>query len=444
MGQTFTVPKIQNGPATAATFNAPLEYIQSALNGLQQNLQQANTSSAVIQWETPVASNVAAGDLVYFNSSTGLFQKALAALSDQIGASGQSIEAASCRVQGIILSLGSTQNSAVMLRSGYYVSDVVLGAIGVGAQAGTYYLSTETAGKATATPGWEVRLPVISYYGDGKFTMISNYYAHIGDGDSVVRSIRSASLQVSNSSGAVTIEQPTRTIQEPAAADFAVSAITNNTLAMTPIVSGLLNGVGIKTTYTGRGIWRISMDSILDKPLAASDFTLNGAQRVADQLLTYTVFPSGSSTSVVMTMPVNFVSNSPFNGSIKLWATMRGPGMGTINAEVYWLPYSSSPITIASSQIGTASMSANNNSTTQLKYIESGSIPNVQIASSGALVAKLTVNTPTYDVYMHEAGFKLELNESSDAQSDAGGVTEQEVIDILERYLVFNPNYSES
>lgn len=442
MSQTFTVPKISNGPATAAALNAPLDYIEGALNSLQSNIQDANTSSAVIQWQTPVDSSVSVGDLVYYNKTTGKFEKALAALSSQVGSEGQAIQEDSCHVQGIILSIDSTANSAVMLRSGYYESAAVLGAIGTGAAAGIYYLSTTTAGKATATPGWEVRLPCISYYGDGKFTMISNYYAHIGDGQSVVRSISSSNLNVTSSNGNVAINTPSKTVSSPVASAYAVSSFTNTNISTTPIVSMLLSGAGIKCTYKGNGVWGVALDSLIDKPLAATDFTLNGTQRVADSLLTYTVFPSGSNTSVVMTMPVNFVDTTAFTGSIKVWMTNRGAGTGTFTAQVYWIPYGPTAATISSCQIGTTSLSATNTQTTQLKYAQSAEIQNVNINSSGVLVAKLTTNSaPSYDIYMHQAGFKLVLDEVSDSSDASSETVRQQVINILEEYLTFNPNY---
>lgn len=442
MSQTFTVPKISNGPATADALNKPLEYIEESLNELQSNIQDANTSSAVLQWQTPIAASVSVGDLVYFNKTTGKFEKALAALSSQMGTSGQAIQEDSCHVQGIILSIDSTDNSAVMLRSGYYESAVVQGAIGTGASAGIYYLSTTTAGKATATPGWEVRLPCISYYGAGKFTMISNYYAHIGDGDSVVRSINSTTLSVASSNGTVVINTPTRTVSEPEASAYAVSSFTNTNISMTPIVSMLLGGAGIKASYKGSGIWSVALDSLINKPLTATDFTLNGAQRVTDSLLTYTVFPAGSQTSMVMTMPVDFISSTAFQGSIKLWMTTRGPGNGAYSATVYWIPYSSSPVTITNCQIGTTSIASNNTSTTQIKYFQSLQIPNVSMESSGVLVARVSVNSPTYDMYVHQAGFKLNVEESSDSASYTSESIRQQVVSILEEYLTFNPNYS--
>ena len=439
--QTFTIPKISSGPASAATFNAPLEYIEDALNDLDTSIHGLDNKSAVLQWQVPVASDVSVGDLVY--SDGGIFKKALAVLSSQTGASGQAIEAASCHVQGLVLSINTTEGSATILKNGYCESSVIASTIGVGAQAGLYYLSASDSGKATPTPGWDVRLPVISYYGDGKFSVISNYFGHIGDGDAVIRQLQSQTLEIgSNSNGVVAIEVPAKTVSQPEPSAYAISGISGNTISTSPHVSMIVGGAGIKAAYKGSGIWSISLDSLVNKPLAATDFTLNGAQRVADTLLTYTVFPAGVSSSMVMSMPVDFVSSTPFSGTVKLWISSRGPGAGSYTAKLYWIPYTGSNVSIDSCYLGEISISNNNTSTTQLKYTESSTgIQNVQISTSGILVAKVTANSPSNQMYIHQAGFKLELEETSDSSSAASGVTREEVLDLLQQILVFNPNY---
>lgn len=64
------------------------------------------------------------------------------------------------------------------MRSGYYESAAITATIGTGAEAGIYYLSPTNAGKATKTPGWNLRQPCLSYYGDGKFSLFTHYLAH--------------------------------------------------------------------------------------------------------------------------------------------------------------------------------------------------------------------------------------------------------------------------
>lgn len=445
--QTFTIPKISSGPASAATFNAPLEYIEDALNALDTSIHGLNNKSAVLQWQAPVASDAKPGDLVY--SENGVFKRALAVLSQNKGIVGQAIEAPSCYVQGLVLSINTTEGSAVILKSGYYqASDsLIASTIGVCAQAGLYYLSPTAAGKATLTPGWNVRLPVISYYGDGKFSVISNYFGHIGDGDAVIRHLQSQTLAIgSNSDGVVAIEVPAKTVQAPEPSAYAVSGISGNTISISPHVSKLIGGAGIKTAYKGSGIWSVSLDSLVNKPLAATDFTLNGAQRVADTLLTYTVFPAGIPSSMVMSMPVDFVSSTAFNGKIKVWAT-AAKGAGTLDFQLYWIPYTGTNINIALcklNDIENSPLKVNNNNTSgaQLKYNESQQgIQNVQINTSGILVARAVAKSPSNQLYIHQAGFKLQLEETSDSLSTTSGLTKEEVLDLLQQILVFNPNY---
>lgn len=91
-----------------------------------------------------------------------------------------------------------------MIRGGYFKTSVVTSAIGVGAQPGTYYLSS-TPGKATLTPGWSVRIPVISYYGDGKFSMLSTGVSHVGRPDVSIKNIESTTLNVTKTGDTVEI-----------------------------------------------------------------------------------------------------------------------------------------------------------------------------------------------------------------------------------------------
>lgn len=175
MSNVYTVPKITAGQATPAKFNAPLEYIQKSLNALEAKLDGLANKSAILQWNATVSAETNIGDLVYFDSQNGsCFRPAIARLLGKPGSQGQSVQAPSSRVEGLVISL----NPAVILKQGYYQSNAVISTIGTGASAGMYFLSPQTAGKATKDPGWNMRQPCISYYGDGKFSMLTNYLAH--------------------------------------------------------------------------------------------------------------------------------------------------------------------------------------------------------------------------------------------------------------------------
>ena len=95
-----------------------------------------------------------------------------------------------------------------MLRSGYCSDPVIINTLGAAATAGLYYLSPATAGKATKLPGWDVRIPCINYYGNGKFSFVPFSSSYVGQGESVVRAVYSSNLDVNTSAyGNVVVNQ---------------------------------------------------------------------------------------------------------------------------------------------------------------------------------------------------------------------------------------------
>lgn len=181
---TYTVPLIGNqtaptNEAAVAMLDNSLSYIQGALNELAGRQAETDTKNAIIQHDVPISADVSAGTLVYFNSETSTYEPALAVLLPLPGENGASIEAPSARVEGIILYTDNNQATGTLLRGGYYKSDTVAdNCLGSDATAGTYYLSTTTAGKATKDTNGLLRQPVLSYYGDGMFSLTLFYMAH--------------------------------------------------------------------------------------------------------------------------------------------------------------------------------------------------------------------------------------------------------------------------
>lgn len=107
--------------------------------------------------------------------------------------------------------------------------------------------------------------------------------------------------------------------------------------------------------------------------MLASDIRMNGTQRVATDILTYTVFPKSATTSYVMTMPVQY-SGSTAEAKVRVWMTARGPGSGRVTVTVYWLPIDMTGATytaIPGTSLGTTSVVLSNTSTATLGYFES-------------------------------------------------------------------------
>lgn len=177
--KTYNIPRIQEGPATLDNLNAPINVLQKAVNDLSYRLDTLSNKSAIIQWQAPIdIQQVSVGDLVYFDVQSSLFRRAKASLLGKTGSQGQSVQSPSSRVQGLIISIQRTDKSAVLLRNGYYQDTVIQATLGNGALPGQYFLSPDNPGKATLDPGWNLRQPCISYYGDGKFSLCTNYLAH--------------------------------------------------------------------------------------------------------------------------------------------------------------------------------------------------------------------------------------------------------------------------
>lgn len=190
--QTFVVPTISgqtaaSNEAAVGLLDNSLEYIEGALNTLAGQLAEAGSKNAIIRHDVPISSAVTAGTLVYFNTETSLFEPALALLEAIPGDQGESIEAPCARVEGLVLRTDTAQATGTMLCGGYYedvdenthdAGAIIQNCLGVNAAAGIYYLSPYTAGKATQDTDGLLRQPVLSYYGNGKFSLSLFYMAH--------------------------------------------------------------------------------------------------------------------------------------------------------------------------------------------------------------------------------------------------------------------------
>ena len=167
--------------------NTPLSQVEEHLNTLSQRINGLSNKSAVIRRYVPMSSDVFVGALVYFNSDSmhSRFEPALAALKTEPGKQGESIEADSARVEGMVIALdseeaGTTTILGTMLCGGYWEStDAMHGCIGTDIdKPGAYFLSPTNAGHAVQDTNGHLRQPVFTNYGGGKFNMGCAYLAH--------------------------------------------------------------------------------------------------------------------------------------------------------------------------------------------------------------------------------------------------------------------------
>lgn len=77
-------------------------------------------------------------------------------------------------------------------------------------------------------------------------------------GDSVVRTVRSASLSVKSLNGTYEIDLPQYVKNKVVGSATAVADISGKNISITPVVSRLYAGMGINVQKLGLGIYQIS------------------------------------------------------------------------------------------------------------------------------------------------------------------------------------------
>lgn len=474
---SYSIPRIDaNATASTATFNAPLTQIQKALNNLDTRIAGLASKSAVIQQGVTLDSDVIIGDVVYFDSKDGAcFKKALAKLRGQPGAQGQSVQAPSSRVQGIVIDKAQTGSTGTLLRCGYYQGFSLDGSIQESSDtAGLYYLSPRVAGKITKNPGWNMRQPCISFYGADRFSMITNYLAHdnhhhtyvqltssngiwavpidrtgqissqtsvivyngkvalpsefsissssiewkgsgsapskisvfnvipFAYGDSVVRAIKSQTLSVDSLKGTYQIDMPAYT-SDSVLASSAIHSIEGTTIKRTPVVSKIEGGPGITAETTVDGTCTVSLKSMYDYPMIAEQMYMNGTQRVATSLLTYTLFPKGITSSATISLPVQDTDGKSL--SVSIWLRSKGDSAGTLTVYFYFIPMDQQNATsIPAAAEATISIGVSSGTSNTLRYTQGST--GRSINRSGTLIAKIQA-APSADFYVYQMGFKL-------------------------------------
>jgi len=174
-----TIASNVTGQSALTALNSTIAQTEEALNDLADTVTTLNTKSAIIRQQVPVSGDVSVGTLVYYDVEDAIFKPALAALLPMPGSQGESVEAPSSRVEGMIISIDSANNTGTLLQGGFYTSAACANfCLGSDAVAGTYYLSPTVAGKAVTDPGNHLRQPLLTYYGDGKFSLSLFCMAH--------------------------------------------------------------------------------------------------------------------------------------------------------------------------------------------------------------------------------------------------------------------------
>lgn len=185
---TNTITRITAGGTGSEAldkFNTPLSQIEAHLNTLATRIANQSGKSALVRKNVPMSSDVFIGALVYYNSEAGhsRFEPAIARLLGEPGDNGNSVEAPSSRVEGMVIAIDSTSDNhnnvtGTLLCGGYWEDSVAVSNCTSSGSAGVYYLSPVTEGHAVKDTNGHLRQPVLSYYGAGKFSLSLFYLAH--------------------------------------------------------------------------------------------------------------------------------------------------------------------------------------------------------------------------------------------------------------------------
>lgn len=514
---SYSIPKISNSDiANEVTFNTPIEAVETALNDLEGRINNITNKEAILVSGVSVSSDTDVGDLVYKDSDSGMFKPALAELAAVPGSTGASLEAPCARVVGMVVS--KSGGSATLLIGGRYDSTTCAEAcLGENATPGTYYLSPMFPGKATKDPGAALRQPLLTYWGNGVFSLGLFYMAHdnhyhasvnltagwseasnfptmdvpagysygyniysdsslmaLGDlsansvsifvdgkldgrfkvtseniwtnspeslGSSdivlftffpfvynspVVRGIVSGSenITVTSVNGIVTISSGGYMAGDVTPSNTAVSGISGKYINKTPVISGITTIGGITAVVNGLGQAIISSTDLMNCPVPAMEFNMNGTKRVSDSLFTYVVFPRSVSSSVTMSY---MMSTAPGSGSFRFKVWMQtASGTGSLVVKTYFMPLGSSSDSTkqligVGDILSTETINVSSDGQNAVYYETSvGAMADQD--GSGLLMATITTGetTPASDIRLLGAGFMVvEPSNAKTASMDA-------------------------
>lgn len=143
------VPSIQNGPASAGVFNAPLDALRERTEMLKETVSALTAGSGVVLRDMPCSSDVTAGDAVYFDSVSSLFKKAKRLWRETPGLDGVLELDDQAYASGIVVSKTGAGRCSVQTEGLVSSGDITAAVFTDGA--GFYELSSETAGLLVKT-----------------------------------------------------------------------------------------------------------------------------------------------------------------------------------------------------------------------------------------------------------------------------------------------------
>ena len=168
------IPYLKDGkPATAATFNPPLSALASRTDYLKRELDGVTNKSNIVDYAVSCDIGVEIGDLVYYDSARGRYDKALAVMAEDYAQNGQIEASEKAYVKGLVVDKPTATSADLLIYGVWEDEDIVNKVLGPGAAKGLYYLSQTEPGKAVpeAPP---LVVPIITYAGEWVVTLTTS------------------------------------------------------------------------------------------------------------------------------------------------------------------------------------------------------------------------------------------------------------------------------
>ena len=233
----------------------------------------------------------------------------------------------------------------------------------------------------------------------------------------VVRGIEStsATLTVRNRNGLIQLT-PNAFISSPATKQaLAISAIADNILSFTPVVTEVAKGPGITLTQSVDGTVVISASNLVGTPVDAESINHNGTAVTSDGIFQYITFPKGRACGFTMQRSV---SDVPAGATLHAtaWGTVAGAG-SVFNVSMYFVPQptAGAPADIPAGALQTTTLTITG-ADGKLSFAETPGY--IEFSGDGTLVAVVSLqSTSAADINMFRAGFRITIASSGSSSS---------------------------
>ena len=329
-----TIPRLKDSdPASADTFNKPLDAIESILKSLDKGLSSITSGASIIAKTVPISEDCRVGSLVYFNDANAEFSPAIASVEYSQFTPGSLMISKKSTVVGMVTAITGNKIGDILIQGRHTSHECVANCLQSSAP-GAYYLSDTNPGKASTTYSTIVQ-PVLTYIGGDDFILNITHQMPYQYSGSVIRGVSNNSELLRtevNKDGVLVLDTNTFTLSGESLSPYAISSIDGMHYRRTPVITNAI-GVGkIHAVINPNGELTIGDVNSLGGKIQAYEYNLNGAVRSSDNIYTYIVFPARRQSSV--TFNTHILCDSKVQANVWIHTT-NSQEDSNITANVY-------------------------------------------------------------------------------------------------------------